>query len=127
MSKYPFHYDMPRLAGDMSEVGIQKQCRDAVAKCFDAETWAIPNGGKRTRWAATRAKIEGLHTGAPDLLIVGGKRNAGRVAFIEVKARQSLGTEQKDTLLMLHRSGHDCGVFRSAHTLVMKLKDWGWQ
>jgi hypothetical protein len=125
---YAFHYDMPIVAPKgASELFIQKQCRSAVAKCIDAETWAVPNAGKRTRWAAGRAKAEGLKPGAPDLLIVGGKRNPGRIAFIEIKAKSHLSDEQKAVLTDLAAAGHNCGVFRSPGTLIDKMREWGWQ
>lgn len=124
----PYPYDMPRVApAGASELLIQRLCRDAVAKVFGAESWAIPNAGKRTRWAAGRAKAEGMKTGAPDLLIVGRGRNAGRVAFVEIKAKGTVSEEQHALLSDLVREGHDCGVFRSPDTLVDAMRGWGWK
>ncbi|WP_198094335.1 VRR-NUC domain-containing protein [Novosphingopyxis sp. YJ-S2-01] len=105
---------------------IQASCKKRVEASFDAIMVAVPNGGKRSRWAAAQAKREGMRKGFPDTVIIGGLRNRGKVAFVEFKASSSLSTEQRDLLTTLHEAGHQCGVFRSQDTLADKLVDWGW-
>lgn len=84
--------------------------------------WAVPNGGKRTRWAASKAKREGMRKGAPDLTITW---NRG-VAFVEMKN----GTDKPDAdqvllLNALYRAGHHVGVFRTAASAVAWLIERG--
>ena len=47
--------------------------------------FAIPNGGKRTRWQAQQAKREGMTAGAPDLAVILPK---GVTLWVEMKRRK---------------------------------------
>jgi len=130
MPEYSFHYDPPKLRISDSEIVVQKTCLRSIAVCFrQTRVVAVPNGGKRTRWAAQRAKAEGLSAGFPDLIVVSPGSEAtnweGLVAFPEIKAGSPLTPEQREWLETLHGMGHYCGVFRSDQTLVDKLKQWG--
>ena len=135
MTSHPFHYDPPKARLCDSEIAIQKQCLAMVAALFPrSRAAAVPNAGKRSQWAAQRAKAEGLSKGFPDLIIAGhsglrpvlGVELVGPLtAYCEIKAQSSLTPEQTDWLNFLHASGHHCGVFRSDKTLEAKLKEWG--
>ena len=138
---YPFHYDMPSQRISDSEIVVQKQCLAMIAKLFPKSRVAsIPNGQKRSRWQAQRAKAEGMSKGFCDLVLVGSHpvsmlNNNGSydssvyplAAFIEIKAKAPMTPEQKDWLLFLMDCGHHCGVFRSDATLEQKLREWGFR
>jgi hypothetical protein len=118
-----YHYDLPSVADEgASEIAIQKSCRDRVARQFPGcVVVAVPNAGKRSRWAAGRVRAEGLSKGFPDMMVLA----PGRIAFVEVKAKGALDAEQHDWLEALHGWGHPCGVFRSQDSLAAKLTEWG--
>jgi hypothetical protein len=135
MDKYPFHYDMPSQRIADSEIAVQKQCLDMIAKLFPhTRVAAVPNGQKRTRWQQQQAKREGMSAGFPDLIITGSRRSsnsnmgAGPLsAYIEIKANAPMTQEQKDWLMFLMDCGHNCGVFRSDVTLEAKMREWGFR
>lgn len=129
MSKYPFYYDMPKVAPHQaSELAIQASCKLRVETQFGAMFASVPNGTHiASKYARGKVRREGLKTGFPDALIIGRGRNAGKIVFAEFKAKKTLSPEQKETLTDLHEAGLHCGVFRSQDTLVAKLLDWGWQ
>jgi hypothetical protein len=133
---YPFHYDMPRLRISDSEIVVQKQCLDMIARLFPrTRVAAVPNGQKRTRWQQMQAKREGMSAGFPDLILVGPSCKDGNynppfqpvTAFVELKAQAPMTQEQKDWLLFLMDCGHNCGVFRSDVTLEAKMREWGFR
>lgn len=125
----PFHTDPPSIVPLRArEIVIQAACKLKVESEFDAWFVAVPNG----TWtpsikARVRAKREGASKGFPDALIVGHGRNAGKIAFVEIKAGSSLSHSQKDWLTELHKNGFQCGMFRSEITLANKLTEWGWK
>lgn len=134
MGDYPFHYDMPKVRISDSEIVVQKQCRDMIAKLFPhTRVAAVPSGQKRTRWQQQQAKKEGLVRGFPDLILVssgwaeGGDVIRPKAAFVEVKACASMTSEQLDWLTFMHECGHYCGVFRSDKTLEEKLREWNFR
>jgi hypothetical protein len=134
---YPFHYDMPRARSADSEIVVQKQCLDMIAKVFPkTRVAAVPNGQKRTRWQQQQAKREGMSSGFPDLILVGDRLLPGLggnwsssplVAFPEIKALAPMTQEQKDWLMFMMECGHNCGVFRNPETLMFKMKHWGFR
>jgi len=124
---YGFHYDMPKVAPEnASEVSIQASCKMRVESAFQAMFVAVPNGGKRSVWSQRQVKKEGIKKGFPDAIIVGHGKNKGKIAFAEIKARESLSLEQQAILEHLSRNGHHVGLFRSQDTLASKLREWGW-
>lgn len=140
MADYPFHYDMPAVRISDSEIAVQKQCLDMIAKLFpNTRVAAVPNGQKRTRWQQMQAKREGMSKGFLDLVVIGEKWvriGSGEqsflvvrpaVAFVEIKAAGTLTAEQRDWLDFLVVAGHHCGVFRSDRTLEVKLREWGFR
>jgi hypothetical protein len=123
---HPFHYDMPRVRISDSEIVIQKACRDMIAKVFPkTRVAAVPNGQKRTRWQQQQAKREGVSAGFPDLILVGDR--PGLVAFPEIKAKAVMSEEQREWLVFMCVSGHNCGVFRNPETLMFKMREWGFR
>lgn len=132
MPEYPFHYDPPRVRISDSEIVVQKTMLRSIATMFrHTRVAAVPNGQKRTRWQAQRAKAEGMSAGFPDLVITGrGSINnvwQPLVAFCETKALTALTPEQREWLDFLHNNGHHVGVFRSDQTLCDKLREWGFR
>lgn len=128
-SRYPFHYDMPKVADRFTnELGIQMSCRERVERCFKARIIAVPNGTHIKSFAGrAKAKAEGLATGFPDCLIIGFGPNAGRTAYPEIKHKKPLSDEQVGWLTWLHDQGYDAGCFRSQDTLAQFLTDRGWK
>lgn len=141
---YPFHYDMPAVRISDSEIVVQKQCRDMIAKLFpNTRVAAVPNGQKRTQWQQMQAKREGMSAGFPDLVIIGSKlvwqAGWGRTAndyeqvryplsaYIEIKAKALMTEKQRDWLTFMTDCGHHCGVFRSDVTLEAKMREWGFR
>ena len=66
---------------------------------------AIPNGSRRTRWEAARAKAEGMVAGAPDLIVI---LPGGVTLWIEMKRRKGgrVSPSQRAFGAMLERNGH---------------------
>ena len=128
---YPFHYDMPSVRIADSEIAVQRQCLDMIAKLFpNTRVAAVPNGQKRTVWQAQQAKKEGMSAGFPDLVIVSSLLSQNvqpLVAFPEIKALAPLTTDQRDWLTFMTDCGHHCGVFRSDRTLEAKMREWGFR
>ena len=130
---YPFHYDMPAVRISDSEIVVQAQCLDMIAKLFPhTRVAAVPNGSKRTRWQQQQAKKEGVSAGFPDLILIGEGYTdypslGPLLAFPEIKANAALTTEQREWLTFMAACGHHCGVFRSDKTLEAKMRVWGFR
>jgi hypothetical protein len=77
--------------------------------CPAVAIFAVPNGGKRSQWAAMKAKREGMKAGVLDLVCTW----PGGIAFLEFKDGTSMpDANQRERLNLLTRQGHHCGVFR---------------
>lgn len=97
--------------------------RDAKMLCPAVDIFAVPNGGKRSQWAAMKAKREGMKAGVLDLVCTW---PAGGVAFVEFKNGTDMpDANQRERLNLLTRQGHHCGVFRSSETALRFLKEAG--
>lgn len=97
--------------------------RDAKIICPGVDIIAVPNAGKRTRWAAAKAKREGLTAGALDLIATW---RGGGIAFLEFKSAKTMpDANQRDRLNMLVRQGHRCGVFRQEKSALEFLRQCG--
>lgn len=84
---------------------------------------AVPNGGKRTPWAARQAKKEGLATGFPDIVALW---PGGGGAFIELKsATGRVSDNQADWLARLADMGHRAAVCRTVDDAVAFLRGCG--
>jgi len=96
--------------------------RDAKLLCPSVDIFAVPNGGKRSQWAANKARREGMRAGALDLVCTW---NRG-VAFIEFKDGTSMpDRNQRERLNMYVRQGHHCGVFRQERSALEYLRSIG--
>ena len=73
--------------------------------------FAIPNGGKRTRWQAAQAKQEGMVAGAPDIAVI---LPDGLTLWIEMKRRKGgqISPAQKAFGQTLLDNGHHYRVCR---------------
>lgn len=97
--------------------------RDAKIVCPAVDVFAVPNGGKRSQWAAMKAKREGLKAGVLDLVCTW---PGGGVAFLEFKDGTSMpDANQRERLNMLTRQGHWCGVFRQETSALAFLQACG--
>lgn len=84
---------------------------------------AVPNGGKRTVWAARQAKKEGMATGFPDLVCLA---PGGLVAFIELKLPKGRVNEnQAEWNERLNGMGFPAAIIRSVDDGVAFLRGVG--
>ena len=106
-----------------SEIQIQTLFRSrARIMCPGVCLVAVPNGGKRSQWAAGQAKREGLAKGFPDLIALA----PGKVAFIEMKsAKGRVRADQTEWIDRLKAMGFPAGIFRDADSAVEFLRAEG--
>lgn len=91
--------------------------------CPGVATFAVPNGGKRSQWAAMKAKREGMKAGVLDLVCTW---PGGGVAFLEFKDGSSMpDANQRERLNLLTRQRHHCGVFRQERSALEFLRSCG--
>jgi len=95
--------------------------------CPGVDLFAVPNGGKRSQWAAMKAKREGMKAGALDLVATWERTEfTTGVAFLEFKDGTSMpDANQRDRLNLLTRQGHNCGVFRQEASALEFLRRCG--
>lgn len=107
-----------------SEIAIQQTFRNrAKIVCPGVRLVAVPNGGKRSQWAAAQAKREGMSKGFPDLVALA---PGGKVAFLEMKsAKGRVSDSQGEWLDDLHAMGFPCGIFRDADSAIEFLRAQG--
>lgn len=115
-----------------SEIAIQTSFRAKVRiQCPAVAVVAIPNAGKRTRWAAAQAKREGLAAGFPDVMCLWSHgsclENAEpKVAFIEFKsAKGRLSENQSEWIERLAEDGFPVSVQRDANEAIAWLRGLG--
>lgn len=83
----------------------------------------IPNAAKRGQWSLNQALKEGLHIGAPDLLVFA---PGGLCAGLEFKSGAGKPSfRQVQCLNHLHRLGFPVGIFRNGETAVRFLRAKG--
>ena len=88
--------------------------------CPGVRVVGIPNGGKRSQWAAAQAKREGMATGFVDLIALA----PGKIAFLEIKtARGKLSVAPEEWQERLKAMDFPCGVFRSANSALDFLRE----
>ena len=85
--------------------------------------FAIPNGGKRSKFAAARLKLEGVKSGVPDLMLPVARQNCHGL-FIEMKRIKdgSLSKNQKDFIAELRAQGYKVEVaegFEKAKQIII--------
>jgi hypothetical protein len=80
--------------------------------------FAIPNGGRRSKFEALRLKEEGVLAGVPDLFIA-----AKNGIFIEMKARGGrVSAEQLNVMEKLRNNGYKAVVCYGAHEAIKYVK-----
>jgi len=85
--------------------------------------YAVPNGGKRSQWAAAKAKREGMIAGEPDTGISWADAPTARIEF---KNGQKMPTpEQVQALNWYHARGHPVAVCRTAEGAINWLVSMG--
>ena len=118
----PAIYVEAKDRGDASEDARQAAFVVAIHKQRQFEVYAVPNGGKRSQWAAAKAKREGMRAGWPDLGVVW----ADGEARIEFKnGRKMPEPEQVAVLNWLHARGHLVAVCRTAEGALAWLRSIG--
>jgi hypothetical protein len=97
--------------------------RDAKMLCPAVDIFAVPNGGKRSQWAAMKAKREGMRSGVCDLVATWPDRG---IAWLEFKNGTDMpNPNQREFLSLKVRQGHDVGVFRQEESALRWLKSLG--
>jgi hypothetical protein len=118
----PWHIDPKDKDPRPEEKRQMALLRDARIICPAVDIFAVPNGGKRSQWAAMKAKREGMKAGALDLVCTW----PGGVAFLEFKDGTAMpDANQRDRLNMYFRQGHHCGVFRQEESALRFLRSVG--
>lgn len=107
-----------------SEIQIQTRFRNrARIVCPGVRIVSIPNGGKRTAWAARQAKLEGMSAGFPDVLCLW---PVGGIAAIEFKsAKGRLSEAQIEWIDGLSAMGFAVTVSRDADHALEFLRSAG--
>jgi hypothetical protein len=97
--------------------------RDARILCPAVELFAVPNGGKRSQWAAMKAKREGMKAGVCDVVASWPGRG---IAWLEFKNGTEMpDANQREFLNRKVRQGFDAGVFRTSESALRWLRACG--
>lgn len=84
---------------------------------------AVPNGAKRSRWEAAKAKREGLLPGEPDTEITWADAPTARIEFKNGTKMPS--EDQIEALNWYHLRGHPVAVCRTAEGAIAWLASIG--
>jgi hypothetical protein len=84
---------------------------------------AIPNGAKRSRWEAAKAKREGLVSGEPDVAVTFADNLTARIEF--KNGREMPSPNQVEALNWYHRRGHPVAVCRTCEGAMSFLASIG--
>jgi hypothetical protein len=126
-----FHHgtaNKPREKRTTKRAQPERQFQVALVKTLRRHArcpwWAVPNGGYRHLYVATKLKAEGVRRGTPDLCFI--VPPTGRAAFLELKALNgSLSPEQKQ----FRDDALQCGALweyaRSIDDAYRILAEWG--
>jgi len=88
----PLFWIEPKDKGTQKEDARVAAFRSALKKkAPHMRAVAVPNAGKRGWKAINQAKKEGMSSGFPDLIILGGNR----IAFLEFKAAKTMPTSNQ--------------------------------
>lgn len=99
------------------ETNVQKQVVADLRKMPDWMVLRLENAQQRTHGAISRDKAMGLHTGAPDLIVIY-KRN---LAWLELKAKTTTSEAQNQCHFELRARGQIVIVGRGYHDTMAKL------
>jgi len=103
---------------------IQWCKRNAVEYPELDEIFAIPNGGKRHIFTASRMKLEGVKPGVPDLLLPVQKRGYAGL-FIEMKKLDGkLSPAQKKRIPKLRAQGYAVVICKGAERAKKLIKSY---
>jgi hypothetical protein len=113
----------PRDKDPASEAQRQRAFLAVLRKQAPGVTaFHVPNGGRQSDWARVNGWRLGTTAGALDLVIFW---NCG-VLFAEMKDGAGMpSVQQREMLNRLTRAGLRCGVYRTAGTLLVHLRDAG--
>jgi hypothetical protein len=115
------NFAKPRARRGAPEAQIQRAIVDRL-RWLGVLAVAVPNEGKRTAVTGRALKGNGLRPGFPDLICM----QAGRVAFLEVKAPAGVVSGPQAAMhAELERQGMRVAVVRSQEEAVASLKRWG--
>lgn len=118
----PAIYVEPRDKRDASEDERQAELVAHLRKLPSVRVAAIPNGAKRSKWEAAKAKREGMAAGWPDIEVVW----ADGTARIEMKNGSEMPrANQIETLNWLHLRGHAVAVCRTKDGALRWLRECG--
>jgi hypothetical protein len=85
--------------------------------------YAVPNGARRSRWEAAKAKREGMAAGEPDTGVTWADAPTARIEF--KNGREMPTPSQIEALNWYHRNGHPVAVCRSAEGAMRWLASIG--
>ena len=108
-----------RYVEDPIQASIVQWLRTCAPDCL---SFAVPNGGLRSKREAARMKWTGALAGVPDLIVVAPRH----VVFIEVKAPKGRESEdQKAVHAHLRGLGYTVATVRSIDDVRLTLKHLG--
>ena len=114
----------PKDRGTASEDARQTEFVAFMRKhCRACRVVAIPNGGKRSLWAAAKAKREGMLAGEPDTVVTWADAPSARIEF--KGARTMPSAEQIEALNWYFRRGHPVAVCRTMEGALRFLASVG--
>lgn len=110
---HPAIYVEPKDRDSASEDARQAEFVATMRRIARAcRVYAVPNGGKRTRWEAAKVKREGLLAGEPDTGVSWADALTARVEF--KNGRDMPSDVQIEALNWYHARGHPVAVCRTA-------------
>lgn len=120
----PGIYVEPTDRGDATEEARQAAWVMLMRRTAKAcRVYAVPNGAKRTRWEAAKAKREGMLAGEPDTGVSWADGPTARLEWKNGKAGPT--DEQIEALNWYHRRGHPVAVVRTVDGAMAWLRSIG--
>jgi hypothetical protein len=121
---HPAIYVEPRDKSPESEDSRQATFVATMRRLYKAcEVYAVPNGGKRSQWAAAKAKREGMRKGWPDVGVLWADAREARVEF--KNGSKMPDEDQIEVLNWMHLRGHPVAVCRTAEGAIAWLRSVG--